>query len=212
MAEVNKEKTETQITYQQEIYRKLIHFSSIIIPVVYTSTDHLRMLVVLLPVTALFIALDMLRHYDNKLKALTMNFLGDLIRDGEKDGEAKRLSGASFTLLAACICIFLFPKIVAITALIVAAVADPIAALIGRKFGKKEFLGKTVEGTLAFILSGVMVVFAVSEVAHENVLFIVSGSVAVCLAAVMEAASKVIHIDDNFSVPVIMGFFMGILI
>lgn len=203
---------ETPISYQHEILRKLFHFSAILIPLTYYVVEQNYMLAFLMPFTALVIALDFSRHYSKFISNLAVAVFGRMIRESEMNPEFKKLSSLSFTLLSACVCIFIFPKLIAITALSVTAVSDSVAALVGRKLGKRKFFDKTLEGTLGFIISGVLVVAVIAGLGKQDILFMITGFVAVCIASVIEASAKLLHIDDNFAVPVMIGFYMGVLL
>jgi len=198
----------TQIPFRQEILRKVIHLSAIMIPIGYALSNRADTLLFLIPITVFVAAADFLKSRVKELNELVTKIFGGMLRPKEYRG----LSGASYTLLASCIVITLFPLHVAVTALAVPAVADTAAGLVGRKFGRMKFFNKTVEGTLAFILSGTFIVYVIMNIYGLSLLFFVTGFVAVCIAGVVEAASRFLHIDDNFSVPIVMGFYMGVLL
>lgn len=209
--------TSQPISYTQEIYRKLLHLAALVIPITYAFCDRWIMLMGLVPLTLLVISLDSLRHTSPKIKALTQFFFGAMLREHEAEGEHKPLSGASYMMIAACGCVLFLPKLVGITAFSVLVISDTAAALIGRAYGKRRFVDKdkTVEGALAFITSGVVVVFAVGLIgnAYEPVPweFYLAGIVAVVGAAYVEAISKRMQWDDNISIPVAVGGMMLLL-
>lgn len=197
-----------QIDFQQEFYRKIIHLFSLVIPIGYGLTDKITTLIVLLPVTFIIVGADLFKHRVKEIRELANKIFGKMLRSHE----STHLSGASYTLLASSIVIILLPKNIAITALAVPFVGDPMAGLIGRKFGRMRFFTKTVEGTLAFILSGSVVVYIIMLIFQLDLLFFVTGFVAVCIAGVVEAASAFLRIDDNFAAPLVMGLYMGVLL
>jgi dolichol kinase len=91
----------------------------------------------------------------------------------------------------------------AVVALAVLGAGDPLAAIVGRRFGRIKLLhGRTLEGTLAFVVAG--------AVASGALLFLVHPALglgpiaAMCLAgaaagAVTEAVSR--RVDDNLTIP-----------
>jgi len=200
--------TPDQITLKHELFRKLLHLASLSIPVLYALTDETITLLALVPVTFIVVVIDLVRSNAKGLNAVITGIFGNIMRAHESLG----LTGASYLLLASCIVIAVFPKNIAITAMAVPAVGDVMAGLIGRSFGRIQFFSKTVEGTLAFIFSGTLVVYLIMNIFQLSLLFFVTGFAATCIASVVEAASKYLHIDDNFSVPIFMGLFMGVLL
>ena len=106
------------------------------------------------------------------------------------------------------LCLCFFGKEVAAIALTVMLISDSAAALVGRSVGKiKIYKNKTLEGTLAFFVSAVVI----------NLLFwplypFTAGSIVACLVATLaEVYEDKIEIDDNLSVPVffsvVLNFF-----
>jgi dolichol kinase len=84
-----------------------------------------------------------------------------------------------------------------------------MAALIGRKFGKHKFLAKSLEGTLAFFISSCIVVLFTPKIGYFQGEFII-GFVAAFTGAITENISLG-FVDDNLSIPLIVGFSMWIL-
>jgi dolichol kinase len=55
-----------------------------------------------------------------------------------------------------------FPKVVALVAIYTLAIADPLSAIIGIKYGKTKLVKhKTIEGSLAFFFSNLIITFLV---------------------------------------------------
>ena len=203
---------EEVISYQQELYRKAIHLCSLSIPVFYALAGKWITLALLVPMLGITVLLDSARHKPGKTQRFVNKIFGNMLRAHEKDSNDKKLSGASYVLLAACICILFFPKIIGIVAFSVLVVSDTAAALIGRKYGKHRLLDKSVEGTLAFILSGMMVVVCVGSLAQVGDLtFYAFGTIAVTIGAIVEVSSKRFQIDDNISIPIAVGGVMLVL-
>lgn len=175
------------------------------------------MLAIMIPATLGVVLIDTLRHKSEGVKAFAQAIFGSVMRAHEVAEDTKHLSGASHMLIAACTCILFFPKLIAITAFSVLILSDTAAALVGRKYGKRSYIdkNKTVEGTLAFVVSGIVVVLTVGMMGdmYEPVPweFYVAGIVGVVFGAHVEAISKRMHWDDNFSVPLSVGGMMLML-
>jgi dolichol kinase len=199
---VNSQEALAQITYRNELVRKAIHLSSLWIPIVYYFVSRELALLVLVPITVLFIAADLGRYYSPHLQLLVNKLFGWLLRRHENDAKQKRLSGATYVLIAASLSIFIFPKFIALTSFTILIIGDSVAALIGRKFGKHRYGQKSFEGTLAFIVSGILIILITPKIDYSIGEYII-GVAAVIVGALVEAF--VVNIDDNLSIPLSVG-------
>lgn len=195
-------------SYAVEFVRKAIHLCSLSIPIVYFFISKQAALQILVPLTIAFGLGDLLRVYHAPSRALLHKFFGWLLRNHERNEHSLRLTGATYVLLSACLFIWLFPKIIFITAFAILIVSDTLAALIGRRFGRHPFLKKSAEGTAAFFLSALVVV-AVAPKAEGLPAEFVIGAVAALIGAVVEA--WLTTIDDNLSIPLSIGATMWLL-
>jgi len=189
-------------SYSGELARKAIHLSSLSIPIVYSFISKSTALTILVPLTLLVGCTDAARHLFPSFRLFYHKWLGWLMRAHEKDENGKRLTGATYVLLAASIGILVFPKVIIITAFAIMIVSDTVAALIGRKFGKHPFMGKSLEGTLAFFISSVGVVCLAPKVGYVPAEYFI-GFVAALFGSAVEAMP--IAIDDNLSITFSVG-------
>lgn len=191
--------------YIDEVRRKSIHLSSALIPAIYAFIPAELALAILTPLLAAALLLDLLRLRSARMRSWFDRRMGNLFRREE----SRRLSGATYVLLAGVLCVWLFPKRVAIVALFIMSVSDTLASLIGRRCGRTPLLGKSLEGSAAHLLSGV-VVGLLALPAYP--LVAVLGALT---ATVIEAAPLRIgrhHVDDNLAVPLTCGAAMTLLI
>ena len=117
------------------------------------------------------------------------------------------VSGGSYVLMAALLVTVLYAPLAAGGALAVMLTGDAAAALIGRRFGRHRAPNnKSWEGVAAFLLvgGGVLALYLASVGAPPR-LFL-AGAAAIIPACAAELFEKQLHIDDNFSIPVIIGF------
>jgi dolichol kinase len=188
--------------FRKEIWRKAIHLSSIVIPVFYFFTPKETALLVSATLMVLATALDLGRHYYSPVRRLFHAIFGSVLRSHERDRHAKRLNGGTYVLIAATLSILVFPKLIAITGFLILIVSDLAAALIGKKFGKRKFLGKSVEGSSAFFVTAMMVIAVTPKVGYGAGEYLL-GAAAALAATVVEAG--VPWIDDNLSIPLTVG-------
>lgn len=199
------------IAYKQEVLRKMIHLCSLSIPIIYAFIDRNTALLLLTCVFIPFFAGDVARRFVTPLDKLVRRFFGGMMRAHELDDKRFLLNGATFVLLSALLCVFIFPKIIAITAFAILIVSDISSALIGRKFGKTPFLDKSLQGTMAFWLSAWCVVEVIAILSHASWHYVAIGVVAAFVGGVVEAASIRLRMDDNFSIPLSVGSVMWLL-
>lgn len=193
-----------------ELARKVIHLCSLSIPIAYSYLTYRAMLSVLVPITVVAFAIDYGRYYVGWLNKLFNILVGPILRPHERDSSKKLLSGGSYVLISACLSILFFPKVIAISAFSILIISDASSALIGRRFGKRHFLDKSLEGTLAFIASAWIVIFIAPKVIGVWEEYAI-GMIAAVLGAIIEAASVTLRFDDNFSVPLTIGMVMWML-
>ncbi len=180
-----------------EILRKVVHLATLIIPVGYALTTEKMVLLFLIPFFLAFFTVDLLRHFHPKIAALFRKyFFGRVLREEEKS----TWMGASYFLFSTILTIILFPKSIAIMSILILILSDTAAALIGKGFGRIQIFEKTLEGSLAFLLTSLLIVW-VSP--NSNHLF---GSLAAIGATLVEVFP--IKVNDNLTIPLVAGTIM----
>ncbi len=201
-----------QITYRQEILRKLIHLSSLwmvvslgILPRVWNVC-----------IFAVLLFGQVLIEYGYYKKwpffiATYGRFFGKMLRENET-GNTFRLSGAPHVIAAALMVALLFEKTIAMVALSTMLIGDTCAALIGRKIGKHKINhgSKSIEGSVAFCLSSAAVLAFFVLLYSRATAFVIMGLVGITIAMLAEIYEKQIKMDDNFSIPLAMGISLSL--
>ena len=196
------ELTNVDQSYSTELVRKAIHLCSLSIPVVYYFIPKSTALWILIPLTGAFLIADVARFLHPAAKKLFYSLFGWLLRAHERSDGAMHLTGATYVLLSATICVWLFPKLITVTSFAILIISDSSAALIGRKFGTHRFLKKTREGALAFYVSALIVVAVTPKVAYVPLEYAI-GAVAAMVGTFAESLS--ILVDDNLTIPLAIG-------
>lgn len=197
-----------ETSYGTELIRKGIHMSSLAIPVVYYFITRETALSILVPLLLLFGVSDLARVSIPAFGTFYERWFGFLLRRRERAEQGqKRLNGATYVLLSATLCVWLFPKMIVLTAFAILIVSDTAAALIGRKFGRHPLLQhKSVEGSTAFFVSALIVVAFAPKVQYLPLEYVI-GAVAALVGAVVEAVSGEM-VDDNLSIPLSIALVM----
>jgi dolichol kinase len=193
------------IEYRHELARKGIHLFSLSIPTIYYFISKELALTILIPLMFAFVAIDLARYYIPSISTWFYKWFGWLLRRHETDNNQKRLNGASNVLIAVSLCVLIFPKIIAINAITVLIISDTTSALIGRRFGRHRFFGKSLEGSTAFFVSAMLVILVAPKIHYVLAEYFI-GFVAAFVGAIVEAIP--IKIDDNLSIPISVGFVM----
>ncbi|MFN7039301.1 MAG: diacylglycerol/polyprenol kinase family protein [Alphaproteobacteria bacterium] len=195
---------------KNELLRKTIHLSFIWIPIIYSYLDKKLMIIIMFIITSLAIILEILKRYNPILKSLYNKFFKNILREEEK---TRIISDGSYLLLACFMTILFFSKFNAILAISVLIVSDPIAALFGKKFGKIIISdNKTLEGFLAFICSGLLVLFTIGFYSSKGIKYYIITFFIILISAIVELFSKKIGINDNFLIPFLIALTLTIFL
>lgn len=151
------------------------------------------------------------RRGSGLLSQLCQRWFGRMLRTHESAGARQSLTGATFMLIGAFLCLLFFSQWIAAVSMAVMLVADTAASLIGRRFGRISFGGKTLEGCLAYLVSGVAVVAIIGLLADRPLWFLCAGVVGVVLSLPAELYARRLRLDDNLLIPLVIGGVMTVL-
>jgi len=197
------------INYRDELVRKLIHFFSLSIPIIYYFIPQTDAIIILGILAFIALVLDLSRYIYPPIAKVFYAIFGFMLRKHELDSKKKNLNGATYVLISALICVIIFPKMFFITAFSILIISDSMAALIGRKYGRHKFLSKSLEGTLAFFVSASIVVLFTPKVEGLFSEYLI-GIISAFVGAIVENISFGFA-DDNLTIPLSIGLTMWIL-
>lgn len=146
------------------------------------------------------IPLDIMRLKNPQLNHRAVTFFKPVMRIDE----VGTISGLAFLLVGAFITIFLFPPKVALLALILLAVGDPISSLTGILYGKDKIWGrKSLQGALGGFVA--CTVAAAIFYLYHNIMVerIVLVSLLSGLIGALSELIQIKKIDDNMSFPIL---------
>ncbi len=117
--------------------------------------------------------------------------------------EAHRVNSATWYATALVLLALTQSTLLCVAGVAVLGLGDPVAALVGRRFGRVRLLhGRSLEGTLAFVVAATVAAFASFAVFHPALGLGVAFGLALAaglFGAVAELVS--LRVDDNFSIP-----------
>jgi len=193
-----------------EVRRKIMHTWPIIIPIAYRFVSKDTALMIMLPICVFYVFCDIFRHFHEGFRQffdriITAHFL----REHEKNG----LIGSSYFIFGALLAIILFPKPVTIASLYILIISDAMAAIVGTGWGKTRIFAKSLEGSIAFFVSGTIIVLLALQdkplwgesAIHDHLGW---GVLAVAGATVVELFPT--GLDDNLTIPLVAGAIMMI--
>jgi dolichol kinase len=194
------------ILYKDELLRKTIHLASLSIPIIYYFIHSETAAIILAVLAGLALIIDWTRYLSPEVGKIFYKIFGFLLREHEVDHQKRNLNGATYVLISALVGVLIFPKLIFITAFSILIVSDSLAALIGRKFGRRKFLSKSFEGTFAFFISACIVILFTPKIGNFPEEYLI-GFIAAFVGAITENISFKL-IDDNLSIPLSVGFTM----
>lgn len=194
--------------YKRELQRKFIHLSSLWMVGAIWILPAEKTMILFCCLYLFMLCTELLRLYSLNYNKLFNRFFIKILREHETARGKQQFVGAYYVVLAVLLAVVFFTKEIAITAVLVMLISDTFAALIGKKFGKVKLLDKSLEGSLAFLLSGFISVYAVYFLNHQDLVFLVSGLIAVFFATIAELGSRQLKLDDNLTIVLTMGFIM----
>ena len=187
----------------KELPRRIFHIlGGLTIPVAGLLVSHDVFLPALISITSGFFIFELVR-----LKSPTANrsFIATF-RPLLREEEFSRPTGSIYLLIAGVVAFLLFDKLVAAAALVFVVIGDPVAGLVGTRWGRRRIKGKSLEGSTACFLACLASGAILSAITNLPVSLIAVG--ALC-ATLTEFSS--LPLNDNLTAPLISGGAMTVL-
>ena len=181
---------------QLEIRRKLIHLTSLSIPIGYSFIDRDTTLAILAGVFVLSLSLEIGRLFIPRIRSRVHPVFAPIMRVAEE----RKLSGATYLLAGAWITIYFFEKEIALVGLLLVSLSDAAAAIVGTAYGKIHLWQKTLEGSTAFFASTGLILIVMMNLSVEEML------TALFIGTLVELLP--IPINDNLTLPVLTALAM----
>ncbi len=203
-------KEELKTRKDLQIARRLFHMGNgvAVASLYWLSFSHQQMIHALGTIACLLYVFEQIRiSYPEKAqKFLPMTKF--IIRAEEQLKESAMVPYAFAVLLT----IITFPKPIALVAIFTLAIADPLSAIIGIKYGKRRIVPhKSLEGSAAFFISTFFITL--------SVLAVYTGGVSISVFLVTVAVALIssgfemlpLRLDDNLTIPLFTAFALWIL-
>jgi dolichol kinase len=221
--------------------RKIWHLTGMTIPLLYyfdvfSSFGHFQnpsrdwIVLILFILAAFTYSLDILRFFSKSFRSVFFKIFGFIMKEQEKD----RFNATGPMLLSNAIVFAFFPKEIAITTTIFQLFSDPIAAYLGGKYGNlRIYNDKSFFGLFSGLIGGIIIasLFFIlhssfsTEAGPDSIVYFTSGGIiwttvfVAVLGALFGSVTEFITgnhlhglIDDNFTIPIVSGFFMSLFL
>jgi len=180
-----------------EIKRKIVHLATLILPVGYALSSEETVILFLVPFFLALLLVDLVRHFHSGMASLFEKyFFRRVLREEEKF----TFMGSTYFIFSTILTILLFPKSIAIVSLLILILSDTAAAIIGKWIGRVRIFGKTLEGSMAFLITSLLIVWIYPNLNRS------SGSLAALGATLIELLP--IKVNDNLTIPLVAGAIM----
>jgi diacylglycerol kinase (CTP) len=109
--------------------------------------------------------------------------------------------------IAVLLTILAVPKLAALVAVYTLAIADPLAAVVGIRFGRRRIADdRTLEGSLAFFGAAMAIAALVLRWGADTPGLSIAGASAAIGIAAAGCELLPLRIDDNLTIPIFVGF------
>ncbi|MBW3571101.1 MAG: phosphatidate cytidylyltransferase [Gemmatimonadetes bacterium] len=184
---------------KRELARKAIHVASAAVPLLVWLLPRPAAIALLVPVAAVAVAIDLARHRIRPFRYHFLRHTRTMLRPHERRG----LAGATWMAVAYAAAVVLFPRPVAVAAMLFNGLGDAAAALVGKRWGRhRTRWGKSWEGFGAGLATDLAVGVGMWMLAPAAVP-LAAAVFAALVAAAVEFAP--LPLDDNLSITLAGG-------
>jgi dolichol kinase len=191
--------------HSPEISRKVLHLTAATTPIVYMFMARETALWLLGLCLAIAVAIEALRLTSARFATVFRRAVGFMVRTTEWT----RVSGATYVLLGQLLSVWLFPKPIAIAVLFIQVISDTAASLIGLRYGRRRFLGKSVAGSGAFVLTALAILLITRPASTE--ISLLTAAIATVIEALPTLRLGRYELNDNLTVPLLTGVALCLL-
>ena len=146
---------------------------------------------------AFALALDGARLMIPAWNRFAFEHFGSYIRRNEEH----KLTGTTAYILGIGLSLYVYSPPVATAAICFLAIGDVAATTIGERYGKTKIGGKSLEGTIAFVVAALCAGFALSLAEVHLAVWIIG------IGALVAASAELLPLplNDNFVIPLVSG-------
>lgn len=175
-------------------WRTILRPAAVLFPVFYLLVNKEFILVLVGSVTLFFIIMDLVRLSHSGVNI----FLFKNISTFFKKKEERKLTSMTLFLISCFLTFLLFPKNIAIAAVIFLIFGDIFSKFFGLRFGRTKIFNKSLEGSLSYLVFCMIAGFILLNFIPIPPILIIIGSLAATVSELLP-----LGVDDNLSVALI---------
>jgi len=203
------ETSDYKIKFKYELSRKGIHISFSAIGFIYIFLGWYVAFPLLCLAVITMVSLDIGRAYSEKIQHFYHSIFLKILRSHEIDNRKSLFTGGTYLVISTFFIVLIFPMPIAVASIFIITYSDSLAAFVGKMFGRIKIFNKTLEGSIAFFLSGLLIIYLTPKVSADAFEFqIAVFSLIIC--AIVDVLP--LKIDDNLSLPVIFSVLYFVLL
>ena len=195
-------KTTNILPFKNELRRKSIHLLSSLIPIAYIFFNKKLIFILVLFLFLILLIIEVSRFKKNLISLYFNKILGSVVRNYEQSS----MMSATLLVLAALFSIAFFDKQVTIISLLILSISDSLAAIFGLKYGCIKIINnKSLEGTYAFIISALAILFLTHFYLNFNIALF-TGILSIIIVSIIEHVTPTKF--DNITIPISSCFLL----
>jgi dolichol kinase len=180
---------------RDELPRRFFHaLGCLSFPIAALSLSRDTFLPLLLLASGIFMLFELVRLSVASVNLWFVRQFSTLLRESEK----RRLNGSSYIFVAAALLFLIFDYRLSVLALVFLGVGDPAGGAIGRRWGKRRFGRKSLEGSAAFLFCALGFGLVINSFTQVSVLVVLAGVISSTLVEFLSLPP-----DDNLTVPLL---------
>jgi len=195
-----------EFSFKKEIGRKSFHLWLLLLPLIYYQFGKWTSLLIVAPIVTVLFIVDYYRKTNEFLQKYFQKFFKNLLRPQE--ASAEKLCGATWAGIAACLIFLVCKEPIVIASFMILAISDSMAAIVGKSVSSQPFFEKTRAGSIAFYVSGLIVLFICGAIFDAKLWFYVFAFFSLFMSTAIEARPSFFNLDDNFTIPISFAIFM----
>ena len=143
------------LPFRVELKRKIVHLLSLFLPLIYSILEfNIHFIILMIIITSLTLFIDLCRIKIKSFRKHLYYFIGSMIRQYENKG----FLSSTYLIISFCLITLLFDKHVVVLSMIIAALCDSVAAIIGQRYGRVTLIyKKTLEGSCSFFICSLVI-------------------------------------------------------
>ncbi len=186
---------------KNEVFREVIHACGFTVPILSSLVGQYAIVLLILAVTSLYIASEVAM-----MEGKSIPIISSITRHAATHTELYEFATAPiFFAIGILLTLVVFPALASSVAITIFAIGDSTATVVGKIRGKTKLpfnKGKTLEGLIAGLFFGLL-----AATAYVNPLKALAGA-----TIAMFVESLPLPINDNLTVPLIIGAFLTFVI